>query len=212
MSSRFTLGHEPSNLASQLNLPGLQPPRQGTSSSQRVLIVRAGPNGREAAYVQRGLIPPWATDPEHGYVNARAETAATRPAFGDAFRNSRCLVPADGFYLGKHHLHLHGNRLFAFAGLWRRWQGPDGQTIDSCTILITEANELIRPINPRMPVILDREDFEPWLDPGVTDPRRLRPLLKPYPPEKMVAEPVERKGKRSKKDDPATTTEQPTLF
>jgi putative SOS response-associated peptidase YedK len=208
MSSGFTLVDEPGNLASQLDLPGLQPPRHGTSSSQQVLIVRAGPQGREAAYVRLGLIPPWATDPKHGYVHARAETAATRPAFRDAFRDGRCLVPADGFYLGRHHVHLHGNRLFAFTGLWRRWPGPDGQAIDSCTILTTEAHELIRPINPRMPVILDREDFELWLDRGVTDPRRLRPLLKPYPAEKMVAEPVGRKGKRSKKGP----TEQPPLF
>jgi putative SOS response-associated peptidase YedK len=207
MTGRFRLVDDPRSLG-QLSLPGLQPPRPGTSSSQHVLIVRAAPQGREAAYVQLGLIPPWATDPKHGYVNARAETAATRPAFCDAFRSSRCLVPADGFYLGKYHLHLRGNRLFAFAGLWRRWQGADGQTIDSCTILTTEANELLRPINPRMPMILDREDFELWLDPGVTDPHRLRPLLKAYPAEKMVAEVVGRKGKRSK-NGPAA---QPTLF
>jgi putative SOS response-associated peptidase YedK len=162
---------------------------------------RAAPQGREAAYVQFGLIPPWATHPKHGYVNARADTAATRPAFRDAVRHTRCLVPADGFYLSKHHIHLHDNQLFAFARLWRRWEG-----IDSCTILTTEANELLRPINPRMPVILDREDFELWLDP--TDPRRLQLLLKPYPAERMLAEPVGRKGKRSK-NGPA---EQPTLF
>jgi putative SOS response-associated peptidase YedK len=125
MSRRFTLVHEPSSLGHQLDLPGLQSPRHNLAPSQQVLIVRAAPQGREAAYVQLGLIPPWATHPKHGYVNAQAETAATRPAFRDAFRNSRCLVPADGFYLSKHHVHLRDNQLFAFAGLWRCWKSID---------------------------------------------------------------------------------------
>jgi putative SOS response-associated peptidase YedK len=184
-----------------------------------VLIVRTCPHGREAVFVVWGLIPPWASDPHLGrrYINARAETAGVRPAFRDALRHSRCLVPADGYYLWKkgpggrqpYEVHLRSQQPFAFAGLWRRWEGPDGETIDSCAILTTEANEVVRPINARMPVILERADYDRWLDPAVKELVRIRPLLKPYPAEKMVAWPASRNVANPAKARPE---EQPMLF
>ena len=132
-------------------------------------------------------------------INARAETAASKPAFRAAFRRRRCLIPADGFYEwqraergGKQpfYLRLRDGLPFAFAGLWEHWEGPQGEALDTCTILTTEPNELLRPIHDRMPVILDPRAWELWLDPGVHEPVRLQPLLRPYPAEQMIALPV----------------------
>ena len=147
----------------------------------------------------RGLIPAWAPEPRIAYstINARAETAADKPAYRQAFRRRRCLIPADGFYEWR----KLGNRKqpysiapadgnpFAFAGLWERWE-RDGQVLESGTILVTQANALIAALHDRMPVILDPADEARWLDPAVTDPAALRPLLVPCPPERLRLWPV----------------------
>jgi putative SOS response-associated peptidase YedK len=147
-----------------------------------------------------GLVPPWASDLSIGYrlLNARAETVADKPAFRAAFRARRCLIPATGFYewqkLGKlkqpYHIRLKGREPFAFAGLWERWQEPGGDPIDSCAIITTEANEPMRPLHARIPVILDPDSYDDWLDPRSRDIEALRALLVPYPDEGMTATPV----------------------
>jgi putative SOS response-associated peptidase YedK len=109
------------------------------------------------------------------------------PVFRAAFRQRRCLIPATGFYewvrLGKrkqpYHIRLKGGEPFAFAGLWERWQEPGGEPIDSCAIITTEANEPMRPLHNRMPVILDPGDYDPWLDPKFREVDALRALLVP---------------------------------
>lgn len=174
--------------------------RYNIAPSQDVAAVRrhvAG--GREAAWLRWGLIPPWADDPATGnrMINARSETAATKPAFRDAFRHRRCLVAADGFYEWKrgakprqpYYIRLADDRPFALAGLWERWRRGD-QVIQSCTILTTEANELVAALHDRMPVLLDPEQYDAWLDPAVQDPAQLEPLLVPYPAQRMTAHPV----------------------
>ncbi len=128
---------------------------------------------RELVMLRWGLIPSWSKGPDSGYsmINARAETVATKPAFRSAFRFRRCLVPADGFYEWRklagrkqpYRITLKDDAPFAFAGLWEHWAGPGGYVIQSFTIIVTEANELLRPIHDRMPVILDPANYTLWL-------------------------------------------------
>ena len=160
-----------------------------------------------------GLIPSWADDPSIGgrMINARAETAAVKPAFRSAFRARRCLIVADGFYEWRkvgtrkqpYYIHLRGHRPFALAGLWDRWEGPDAGPIESCTILTTEPNELIAPLHSRMPVILDGKDCGPWLDPRSRSVDDLQSLLRPYSPHEMAAYPVGLRVNSPANDSPA---------
>ena len=129
-------------------------------------------------------------------INARAETIAQKPSFRSAFRCRRCLIPADGFYEWKKtdgktkhpfYIRLAKDRPFAFAGLWDRWERPDSPVVESCTIITTDTNDLLRPLHDRMPVILHEADYGRWLDPQLNDPAKIQGLLKPYPPEEMAA-------------------------
>ena len=149
-------------------------------------------------------------------INAVGETAATKPAFRAAFRRRRCLVLADGFFEWRKegktrqsrgaaggsqrmlrgaaggnqsiptYFHLKSGQPFAFAGLWETWQSPEGETVQSCTILTTKANDLIAPIHHRMPVILSPETEPLWLDPLTETAETLNPLLTPAPAEEMA--------------------------
>ena len=165
-----------------------------------------------------GLVPAWAEEPKVGgqMINARAESAATKPVFREAFRRRRCLVPADGFYewkkltSGKQPYCIRGrdHQPFAFAGLWERWLGSDAYPpIESFTILTTEPNALLRPLHDRMPVILDPGDFDLWLDPAIGEPDRLRRLLSPFPDDRLVAYPVSTRVNRPANDDPSCLEE-----
>lgn len=165
-------------------------PRYNVAPSQLVAVCRTAELGwRELVLLHWGLLPHWAKEPKTSYsmINARAETVASKPAYRDAFRKRRCLIPADGFYEwrpGKprkqpYYIHRRDGKPFAFAGLWEHWeQGKD--TIETCAIIVTTANETIAPIHDRMPVILAPADFERWLDPK-QDAAGLLPLLKPAP-------------------------------
>jgi putative SOS response-associated peptidase YedK len=203
MCGRFSLFTAPSDLAEWLGLPEVPdlPPRYNVAPTQPVAAVRAGPGGgREFVMLRWGLVPPWSADPGTGplLINARAETAADKPSFRAALRARRCLVPADGFYewvrqAGKKqpiHFRLRDGRPFAFAALWELWSGPDGEVVESCAILTTGANELVRQAHDRMPVILGPDAFGPWLDPAVRDPAALAAWLRPYPADAMTACPV----------------------
>ncbi len=142
-----------------------------------------------------GLIPHWAKDKELSYkmINARAETVAEKPSYKGAFLNHRCLVPASGFFewertdAGRfpHYITLKDRKLFAFAGISSEWTGPDGETINSFSIVTTGANALMQKLHDRMPVILRKEDEEAWLDNEVTDIDRLKALMVPYDTEEM---------------------------
>lgn len=131
-------------------------------------------------------------------INARSETVATRPAFRDALRLRRCLVPADGFYewkrSGKAKLpycfEVNDGELFAFAGIWDCWRDRNGTAVETCSILTTTANLVTRSVHDRMPVILDRSSFELWLDPEMRDVARASKLLKPYSGRPMNCYPV----------------------
>lgn len=175
-------------------------PRYNVAPSQSVLAARSDAQGaRELVALHWGLIPFWAKEPKTGYstINARAETVATKPAFRQPFRKRRCLIAADGFYEWKrtsgrkqpYYIRLRDGAPFAFAGLWERWRGED-QIIESCSIIVTEANSLVATIHNRMPVILAPEDYGTWLDPKLEDAGALSPLLRPYGAEQMLASAV----------------------
>jgi putative SOS response-associated peptidase YedK len=162
--------------------------------------VVAGEDGsRRLISMRWGLVPYWAEDPGIGsrMINARAETAAEKPAFRDSFRRRRCLVAADGFFEwqkapgGKqpYLIRLEGGAPFAFAGLWDRWRGRRGRVLETFTILTTTPNELVRPIHDRMPVILPAEARSRWLAEDA-ESEALRELLGPLPGEGMEAFPV----------------------
>jgi len=204
MCGRFTLRAPASVVAAQFGLFEMPPfaPSFNVAPTQPVTVIRVAPDGPglEPVRLRWGLIPGWAKDPSIGnrMINARSETVAGKPAYRAAFRRRRCLLAADGFYEWQRtgrakqpwFIRLRDDRPFAFAGLWERWEGPDHSCIESCTLLTTEPNDLVRPIHNRMPVILAAEDYDGWLEPQVQQPERLEPLLRPYPAGEMDAYPV----------------------
>jgi putative SOS response-associated peptidase YedK len=191
MCARYTLTARPSLIAELFDLDLLIDivPRYNVAPTQEVLAVRATPEGKsEFTKFRWGLVPSWAEDMKIGnkLLNARGETIFEKPSFRDAAKKRRCLIAADGFYEwhtenGKkqpHFIHRPGREPFAFAGLWERWHSDDGNVLETCTIVTTEANNLIKPLHDRMPVILARADFTKWLGP-VDDVKKLKPLLAP---------------------------------
>jgi len=206
MCGRFTLRASASVVAEQFAVFDTPPfgPRFNIAPTQPVAVVRLAPEQpeaeRELVWLRWGLIPSWAKDPAVGnrMINARAETAAEKPAYRDAFRRRRCLVAADGFYEWQrsgrrkqpYFIHMRDDSPFALAGLWESWEGPDHSRIESCTLLTTEPNSLVEPIHNRMPVILAPDDYHSWLDPAGQNLQQLMPLLRPYPGDTMTAHPV----------------------
>ena len=217
MCGRFTLSTPAQTLQKLFDLPDVPelPQRYNIAPSEALATVRVpeGKAQRELTFLRWGLIPPWADDPAIGnrMINARAETAATSPAFRGAFRRRRCLVPADGFYewqrVGRrkqpYYIHMRDGSPFAFAGLWEHWKGPEGQVVESCTLITTEPSDLVRQVHDRMPVILAPRDYDLWLDPEVRDAEQLRALLHAYPAEQMEAFPVSQAVNSPANDDPA---------
>jgi putative SOS response-associated peptidase YedK len=147
-----------------------------------------------------GLIPPWAKNEKIAYttINARAETVAEKPAFRNAIKRKRCLIPASSFFEWKKvgadkqpmRILLKNENIFSMAGIYETWRDPEGNVINSCSIITTTPNELMADIHDRMPVLLKKEDEDLWLDPGMTEPDMVRHLLVPYQSEEMKAYPV----------------------
>jgi putative SOS response-associated peptidase YedK len=177
-------------------------PRYNIAPTQAVAVIRRrGPSQtRQATMMRWGLIPSWASDPTIAArtINARAETAASKPSFREPLRNQRCLVPADGFYEWRRSakekqpfcFEVEAGAVFAFAGLWDSWRSPDGDALETCTILTTTPNDLLADVHDRMPVILPAELYDRWLDPGMHGLEGVLGLLKPYDPALMRRYPV----------------------
>jgi putative SOS response-associated peptidase YedK len=188
-------------------------PRYNIAPTQAVAAIRLalGSGVRELAFFRWGLIPSWSKDIKIGsrLINARSETVREKASFRVAFKRRRCLIPADGFYEWqrqgnkKQPMYIHSNEHvpFGLAGLWETWHAADGSAIDSCTILTTEPNELMQPIHNRMPVIIDRPDYDLWLHPDPSPDAGLH-LLRPYPASRMVAYPVSTAVNNPSNDDP----------
>jgi putative SOS response-associated peptidase YedK len=188
-------------------------PRYNLAPGQEIVAVRrdAVQPVRRMSLLNWGLIPSWTRESLSGFkmINVRSETLATKPSFSELLRSRRCLIPADGFYEwkreGKEKLPfcftLADESVFALAGLWDRWKSPLGQIVESCTILTTNPNELTRDVHDRMPVILPRDAYGTWLDPGFTHLPELHSLLKPYPALAMRRYRVSQRVNQVKNDD-----------
>jgi putative SOS response-associated peptidase YedK len=223
MCGRYSITSPPEAIQRIFQVPELPnlPARYNVAPTQDVPVVRLdtreeGDGGRHLVQLRWGLIPFWADDPSIAsrMINARAESAADKPAFRAAFDRRRCLVVADGFYEWKspdqkgqrkqpYRIELKSGEPFGFAGLWERWTNPEDQSVlETCTILTTEANAYLKDIHPRMPVMLSPEAFGPWLDPA-TDKAAAQDLLQPYPAEQLTAYPISTRVNVVANDDPS---------
>jgi putative SOS response-associated peptidase YedK len=184
----------------ELNAAPLARYNVAPATDQLVIVAEGG--HRLARWHHWGLIPHWAKDKAIGYktINARGESVAAKPAFREALRQRRCLVPATGFYDWKvqdggkqaYLIRLRSGALFAFAGLWETWTGPEGE-VCSFTIITTAPNELMARIDERMPAIIPRAQYARWLDPALQDPAQIQPMIASYPAKEMQAVPVSTK-------------------
>lgn len=214
MCGRYTLTIKPDVIATHFRLSHTPEftPRFNIAPSQDVPVVRMDVDGPRLDMLRWGYIPSWAKSPALGakMINARSESAGVKVAFRSALRERRCLIPADGFYEWRRkgltrqpfYIRRRDDRLFAFAGLWTAWLGPTGEFIESCAILTTEPNEMLRQIHDRMPVIMDERGYDVWLSTEETDPRRLIHLLMPTPTDNLVMHPVSAHVNDPHIDDP----------
>lgn len=187
-------------------------PRYNLAPTQQAPVIRLRTEGgNELAMMRWGLVPSWSKEgPASGFtmINARAETVADKPAYRAAFRERRCLVPADGFYewkkLGRekqpYRFTMADDAPFAFAGLWESWRDPAGSPLLSFTIIVTAANALVSAVHDRMPVILTGGKAEAWLAGGSRE--AMLNLLQPFPTDRMAATPVSQRVNSAANDDP----------
>jgi putative SOS response-associated peptidase YedK len=188
-------------------------PRYNIAPTQPVPVIRQNPKKpvRELSLIRWGLIPHWSKDGSGATrtINARSETAAKKPAFRDPLKFRRCLILADGFYEWKRNgatkqpfcFEVNEGELFAFAGLWDGWRDSNGQWVKTCTILTTTPNALTSTVHDRMPVILDRESYDLWLDPGMQNVAAISELLKPFDVRAMRCYPVSTRINHVANDD-----------
>ena len=199
MCGRFSLTANEAELNLRFELEGGEAPYvpRYNGAPTQLLAVITGESPHRLSYHRWGLIPPWAKDISIGnkMINARAETITEKASFRTPLFSRRCLVPADGFYewqqdAGKqpYRIFVKSNALFAMAGLWERWKSPEGELVESFNIITTEANEFMKPIHNRMPVILKRADEKTWLE--SKDSAEILSLLRPYAAGDMDAYPV----------------------
>jgi putative SOS response-associated peptidase YedK len=211
MCGRYALTSPPAVIAERFGLAWARDlePHYNIAPSQMIPVVRETAAGRQLAWVKWGLIPSWARDASIGMklINARAETLADKPAFRNAYHHRRCLVPADAFYEWKpmagrkqpYCIRLRDRGLFGMAGLWERWVAPDGQVVESCTIVTVDANALVAELHDRMPLILAPDDYAAWL--AAETPEAALPRA--VAAEDMLAYPVSPLVSNAKNDVPA---------
>ncbi|MGI6750124.1 MAG: SOS response-associated peptidase [Atribacter sp.] len=214
MCGRFALIITPAELEKifGLRLDEEFNPRYNIAPSQTVPVITylEKNNKKKLSSMKWGLVPSWAKDPSIGdrMINARSETIQEKPSFRNAFQRRRALIPASGFFEWKregttknpYFIGMKEMKTFAFAGLWERWV-HDNNFLETFTILTTEANELVRPIHDRMPVIMPESVYDIWLYPS-TDISQIIPLLAPYPENKMQAYPISKLVNNPKNDGP----------
>jgi putative SOS response-associated peptidase YedK len=188
-------------------------PRFNIAPTQPIPVIRQHPKEavRQLSVMKWGLIPHWAKDGSIAMstINAKSETAATKPAFRDPLKFRRCLIPADGFYEWKKTgtakqpfcFEVNDGELFAFAGLWDGWKDASGNWIKTCSILTTTPNTLTATVHDRMPVILDPESYDLWLDPVMQNVAAISELLKPYDASQMQLYPVSSRVNHVTNDD-----------
>src|SRR5690606_1519372 len=203
MCGRYTLFAEFDEILDRFDIEvsidqELYNPSYNIAPSHSVLSVINDGTRNRLGYLRWGFVPTWAKDEKIGYkmINARAETLAEKPSFREAYKHRRCLVVADSFYEWKKgadnsktpmRITLKSEKLFAMAGIWERWKTPEGKPLFTCSIITTTSNELMKDIHDRMPVILNKEDEQTWLDPKLDDVSKISHLLKPLPADHMEA-------------------------
>ena len=200
MCGRFTLTSDQDSFGDRFSFTGFDlgwVPSFNIAPTQEVLTVTNDGSENHPELMRWGLVPSWAKDPKIGnrMINARSETLTEKPSFRTAFKRRRCLIPADGFYEWKREgkakkpmlITANPGGLFAFAGLWETWKQPDDSWLLTCAIITTSANEFMKSIHDRMPVILPREFEASWLDPEERDTAMLSELLLPYDSDRMEA-------------------------
>jgi putative SOS response-associated peptidase YedK len=229
MCGRFTLTYaQREELAEQLGVnveqiqSDLYKPRFNIAPTDQHWIVRARYEDRLVMPAKWGLVNTWAKDAKRAaaQINARAERIQTSPAFRDAFKERRCVVPADGFFewtgakdaRQPFWFHREDGGLILFAGLYESWPKTPDEWERTFTIVTTEANGLMAPFHDRMPVILGDEAADEWLNQGDNEPQHLLELLRPAPEDYLIATPVSQRVNSVKNDDPDCLTEVATLF
>ncbi|GAA0366839.1 SOS response-associated peptidase [Bacillus horti] len=188
-------------------------PSYNIAPSQQLLAVVNDGKQNRMGFLKWGLVPYWAKDASLGHklINARVETLASKPSFAEAYKKRRCIIIASGFYEWKKEgskktpmlIQLKNKEPIALAGLWERWVDADGKALTTATIITTEPNELMQDIHDRMPVILDAEQIELWLNREVQDTNQLDTLLRPFPADQMKAHPVSNAVNSPKNNDPS---------
>jgi putative SOS response-associated peptidase YedK len=213
MCGRYELSSHPAAIALAFGLPHppALTPRYNVAPTQQVPIIRQNAAGeRELAQVRWGLVPRWAKDPAIGVrmINARGETLMLKSAYRNAYARHRCLLPVNGFYEWQAtqtrkqpmHIGMRDGRPFGLAGLYERWLSPEGEVLDTCTIVTTSASDQLRQVNERMPVIVPTEHYARWLDPANAD---VGDLVVPWSGESLRVYPVSMRVNAVRNDDAA---------
>ncbi len=188
------------------------PPRYNVAPTQPIAIVRLIDGKRQFALVRWGLLPSWVKDPKNFtlLINARGESVTEKPAFRAAMKRRRCLIPADGFYEWKvtgarkqpHYVRAKSHGPIAFAGLWETWAGPNGEELETAAIVTTRANETLKSLHERMPVIVPPDAFALWLDCANVDAETAAALIAPAPEAQLEAYEVSTAVNRTANDNP----------
>jgi len=203
MCGRFTLHTPEARIRETFNLEQTQPigltPRFNIAPSQQIPIIRNSESGPEMMLARWGLVPAWSKEPKTKYstINARIESVAVKPTYRASFRHKRCLIPADGFYEWQvvnghkvpHYIRMRDGDVFAFAGLWEHWE-HEGETLDSCSIIVMPANEVMKPLHDRMPAIISPTHYDLWLDSRITEKQEVMQLLNSATSARLKAYPV----------------------
>jgi len=208
MCGRFSSSSKPEQIKKEFKVavedPAIFKPRYNIAPSQMIPVVLDRTGERIVAQLKWGLVPSWAKDALIGsrMINARAETLMEKPSFREAYKSRRCIIPASGFYEWQRaekgakqpfYFYLTNKEVFGFAGLWEEWlDKKSNESLETCTIITTEANDVLKPVHDRMPVILKAADYDEWLDTKEANTDKLQKLLAPYPPDEMSSHAVSR--------------------
>ena len=215
MCGRFTLQTPEEKIRQTFHLMATRQlglsPRYNIAPSEEIPIIRNTDSFPDLHLAKWGLVPHWSKEPATRYstINARIETVADKPAYRSAFKHRRCLIPADGFFEWKrvnnhkipHYVRMQNHHLFAFAGIWDRWEG-NGQVLDSCSIIVMPANSVMKPLHERMPAIIAPAHYDLWLDARITEKDEIMGMLNAAPASQLIFYPVSQWVNTPANDDP----------
>lgn len=223
MCGRFTLTTDIEDIMNEFSIDESinvdYKPRYNIAPSQKILGITEKNGKRILGEYRWGLVPFWAKDIKIGFsmINARAETLQTKPAYRNLIAHKRLIIPSDGFYEWKkigsdkqpYRFQIESKKVYGFAGLYDQWKSPTGDIIQSCTIITTTPNTLVKDVHDRMPVILTKENLNIWIDEGTSDKDLLMNLLTPFPADKMISYPVSKSVGNVKNVNPELIDEIP---